>query len=133
MGLVHIVCYTNVLLFVEFSPLYTAAAYSMLYLFVLLRVTPLDLALLARHSECSDYLIAQGGKSTGGQVYQAVVTIQMAWRFYLHKVRTYIDSRMVNSLPLYCFGPSRCLSMNRKVPTPTHKKGKIPCNELIIL
>ena len=105
-----ILCYTNTLLFTKFFPLYTAAAYSMLYLFVLILqnftkffplytaaaysmlylfvLTPLDLALLAGHSESSDYLVARGGRSMGGQVYRAVVTLQMAWRFYLHKVHS---------------------------------------------
>lgn len=54
-----------------------------------LRLTPLDLALLAGHPTCSEYLIARGGKSAGGRVYRAVVTIQMAWRFYLYKVCSY--------------------------------------------
>ena len=107
------------------------AAYSLLYLFVLLRVTPLDLALLARHSECSDYLISRGGKSAGGQVYRAVVTIQMAWRFYLHKVRTHVNSQMVNFLTVYCVGSSSCLNMSKNGSNSNKEKGKIACNELI--
>ena len=90
-------CDRNIFLMHEILPVCSGCLLDALFI-LLPRMTPLDLALLAGHSECSDYLIARGGKSAGGQVYRAVVTIQMAWRFYLHKVHGW---QIVNSFIVF--------------------------------
>ncbi len=53
------------------------------------RHSALDLAMLAGHTGCADYLQSVGTPSSGGRYHRAAITIQYVWRFYRHKVCTH--------------------------------------------
>lgn len=56
------------------------------YNYIIHRLSALDMALLQNHESCANYLISQGACTTGGQFHRAASTIQLWWKFCVHKV-----------------------------------------------
>ena len=61
------------------------------------RFTALDLAMLNAHTECAEYLIAQGATSGGGKFHRAALTIQTVWKFHRHKVINIVGEGLYNN------------------------------------
>ena len=55
---------------------------------LLYRYGPLDLAVINNHRECSDFLILHKARTHGGKAHRAACTIQLSWRYHVHKVST---------------------------------------------